>query len=69
VPGDYLLTFGSMTGDRQLDLLEHAASFTVEPRDFFNSGNLPPASNGPVLVRATWDLVESGLELAVPWRH
>jgi lipopolysaccharide transport system ATP-binding protein len=54
IPGEYLLTIGCMTGERQLDLLEHAASFTVEPRDYFNSGFLPPPSNGPVLVRADW---------------
>ena len=58
VPGEYLLTIGCMTGERQLDLLEHVASFTVEPRDFFNSGYLPPPLNGPVLVRSEWDLHE-----------
>ncbi len=58
VPGEYLLTIGCMTGERQLDLLEHVASFTVEPRDFFDSGYLPPPLNGPVLVRSEWDLQE-----------
>jgi hypothetical protein len=47
-----------MTGERQLDLLEHAARFTVEPRDFFSTGTLPPPSNGPVLIRAQWDLCQ-----------
>jgi hypothetical protein len=56
VPGDYLLTIGCMTGERQLDLLEHVASFTVEPRDFFNTGYLPDVLNGPVLIRAEWDI-------------
>jgi hypothetical protein len=56
VPGDYLLTVGCSTGERQLDLLEHVASFTVEPRDFFDSGYLPHQLNGPVLMRAQWDL-------------
>jgi len=59
VPGEYLLTIGCMTGERQLDLLEHVASFSVEPRDFFSSGYLPPQLNGPVLVRSEWDLHES----------
>jgi len=59
IPGDYLLTIGCMTGDRQLDLLEHVASFTVEPRDYFNSGYLPPTLNGPLLVNAQWDLVDA----------
>ena len=58
VPGEYLLTIGCMTGERQLDLLEHVASFSVEPRDFFDSGYLPPPLNGPVLVRSEWDLQE-----------
>jgi len=56
VPGEYLLTIGCMTGERQLDLLEHVASFSVEPRDFFDSGYLPPSLNGPVLIRSQWDL-------------
>jgi lipopolysaccharide transport system ATP-binding protein len=56
VPGEYLLTIGCMTGDRQLDLLEHVASLSVEPRDFFNSGYLPPQLNGPVLIRSDWQL-------------
>ena len=45
-----------MTGERQLDLLEHVASFSVEPRDFFDSGYLPHPLNGPVLIRSQWDL-------------
>src|SRR6185436_1472810 len=36
VPGEYLLTVGCLSGERQLDLLEHVASFSVEPRDFFD---------------------------------
>jgi lipopolysaccharide transport system ATP-binding protein len=56
VPGEYLLTIGCLTGERQLDLLEHVASFTVEPRDFFDSGYLPHQLNGPVLMRAEWDI-------------
>jgi lipopolysaccharide transport system ATP-binding protein len=64
VPGEYLLTIGCMSGERQLDLLEHVASFSVEPRDFFNSGYLPPQLNGPVLARSEWDLLDS--EQVVP---
>jgi lipopolysaccharide transport system ATP-binding protein len=59
VPGEYLLTIGCLTGERQLDLLEHVASFTVEPRDFFNSGYLPHQANGPVLIRAHWEVSEA----------
>jgi lipopolysaccharide transport system ATP-binding protein len=60
VPGEYLLTIGCMSGERQLDLLEHVASLSVEPRDFFNSGYLPPQLNGPVLIRSEWNLDSSG---------
>jgi lipopolysaccharide transport system ATP-binding protein len=56
VPGEYLLTLGCLSGERQVDLLEHVASFSVEPRDFFGSGFLPHQLNGPVLIRARWDL-------------
>jgi homopolymeric O-antigen transport system ATP-binding protein len=56
VPGEYLLTLGALTGEHQLDLLEHVASVTVEPRDYFDSGYLPNQQNGPMLVRAAWDL-------------
>jgi lipopolysaccharide transport system ATP-binding protein len=62
VPGDYLLTVGCLTGERQLDLLEHVASFTVEPRDYFDSGYLPHQLNGPVLIRAEWDLTGTGFD-------
>jgi homopolymeric O-antigen transport system ATP-binding protein len=61
VPGEYLLTIGCMSGDRQLDLLEHVASLSVEPRDFFNSGYLPPQLNGPVLIRSEWQLREAAI--------
>jgi len=56
VPGEYLLTIGCLSGEKQLDLLEHVASFNVEPRDFFNSGYLPHQLNGPVLIPGEWDL-------------
>ena len=45
-----------MTGERQLDLLEHVASFSVEPRDYFESGYLPHPLNGPVLIQSAWEL-------------
>jgi lipopolysaccharide transport system ATP-binding protein len=64
VPGEYLLTLGCLSGERQLDLLEHVASFSVEPRDFFKSGFLPHQLNGPVLIRAQWDVSHAGLEVA-----
>jgi lipopolysaccharide transport system ATP-binding protein len=69
VPGEYLLTLGCLTGERQLDLLEHVASFSVEPRDFFKSGSLPHQLNGPVLIRAAWDLRAARIgEVVEAWR-
>jgi hypothetical protein len=65
VPGEYLLTLGCLTGERQLDLLEHVASFSVEPRDFFGTGYLPHQLNGPVLIRAAWELSESNVPVGV----
>jgi lipopolysaccharide transport system ATP-binding protein len=61
VPGDYLLTIGCMTGERQLDLLEHVAGFSVEPRDYFDSGYLPHPLNGPVLVQSAWELRDEAI--------
>ena len=55
VPGDYLLTVGCLTGERQLDLLEHVAASRRAAR-FFDSGYLPHQLNGPMLVRAAWDV-------------
>lgn len=60
IPGDYLLTIGCLTGERQLDLLEHVASFSVEPRDYFGTGYLPHPLNGRVLVPAKWELEPDG---------
>lgn len=56
IPGRYMLTVGCSSNDRQLDLLEHVASLTVEPRDFFNTGYLPHHTNGSVLVPAAWEI-------------
>jgi lipopolysaccharide transport system ATP-binding protein len=63
VPGEYLLSLGCLSGERQLDLLEHVASFSVEPRDYFGTGYLPPQSNGPVLIGADWELLPARDEL------
>ena len=61
VPGDYLLTLGCSTNDRQLDLLEQVAGFNVEPRDFFRSG-FSHQLNGQVLMRSSWDLTGASAE-------
>ena len=68
VPGDYLLTLGCSSNDRQLDLLEQVAGFNVEPRDFFRSGYLPHQLNGQVLIRSSWDLSGASAEPLVAAR-
>ncbi len=56
VPGVYHLTVGCSANERQLDLVEQAASFSVEGRDFYGTGYLPHHGNGSLLVEADWRL-------------
>jgi lipopolysaccharide transport system ATP-binding protein len=62
VPGEYLLTLGCLTNDRQLDLLERVASLSVQPRDYFGTGQLPPRANGSFLVNASWQLTSAEID-------
>jgi lipopolysaccharide transport system ATP-binding protein len=57
VPGSYGLTVGCSSNERQLDLLEQVASFSVEPRDYFGTGYLPHHGNGSLLVESDWRLL------------
>ncbi len=57
MPGMYFLDlffgdFGDPT--RDLDVVREAISFEVAPADIFGSGALTPASEGPLLWRASW---------------
>jgi lipopolysaccharide transport system ATP-binding protein len=54
VPGRYSLTLGCRSGVEQLDLVEDACYLEVIPGNFYGTGRLPSASNGPVLVRGAW---------------
>jgi lipopolysaccharide transport system ATP-binding protein len=56
VPGRYHVTVGCSSNERQLDLIEQAASFSVEARDYFGTGYLPHQGNGVLLVDSTWRL-------------
>jgi lipopolysaccharide transport system ATP-binding protein len=56
MPGRYVLDlyFGHQHHD--LDVVHEAVSFEVAPADVFGTGQLPPASVGPIYWPATWSL-------------
>ena len=60
VPSRYLLNvsiFGnSGLGSEYMDALENVSPLSIEPGDFFGTGELPGAGHGPVLVKANWQL-------------
>ena len=53
-PGTYYLSVGCAMPQRRLDFLERAVAISVEPADFYGTGNLPLPDQGHVLVRASW---------------
>jgi lipopolysaccharide transport system ATP-binding protein len=53
-PGTYTIRVGCIAENDQLDLIEGAAAFRVEPGDFYGTGKLPDSANGPLLLPATW---------------
>ena len=56
-PGLYRLTLVAGTfHHRAMDVLEFAVTLTVCPSDFFGCGEIPPPSQGSVLVRSEWHL-------------
>jgi lipopolysaccharide transport system ATP-binding protein len=59
IPGSYVLSFHCSTlySDRSLDSLLRALTINLEGADFYGTGRLPPASNGPFLVRADWEFL------------
>lgn len=46
VPGTYIMTLFLSSNGTIVDWIQNAASFTVEPGDFYGSGRLPPAGQG-----------------------
>jgi lipopolysaccharide transport system ATP-binding protein len=56
VPGRYTLSLAAGTyHNRELDALDHAVTFEVEPDDFFRNGRIPGSTLGTVLVRSRWE--------------
>jgi homopolymeric O-antigen transport system ATP-binding protein len=56
VPGRYLMSLSvGNTYNSLMDAITHAASFTVEPNDYFGSGRLPTPELGVLLARSHWD--------------
>ena len=57
-PGQYSLRVGCRAGGEQVDLIEGALTFYVEPFDYYGTGKLPDPANGVVLLRGTWTLID-----------
>lgn len=62
VPGVYFIQPGCGTGTTQLDAVPRACHLEVTEADVFGTGRLPNASQGLVVVDATWEVDESGFE-------
>jgi lipopolysaccharide transport system ATP-binding protein len=57
-PGRYFLTlYLDQTGDL-LDRVQNQVEFTVTPSDYFGTGQLPSESQGPFMLRHTWQATE-----------
>lgn len=54
IPGMYVLSAVCNVAGTPVDWLEHAMTFWVEPADFFGTGRLPNAQQGPFLLPASW---------------
>ncbi len=56
-PGAYYINTSIVRdSNHRADRVEHAASINVEARDFYGSGNLPPAEVGKYLLDYSWAL-------------
>jgi lipopolysaccharide transport system ATP-binding protein len=53
-PGDYHISIWAKIGGIWADRIDHAASFSVSPGDFFGTGRLPKAGEGNILVNHNW---------------
>jgi len=56
IPGGYVLSANCNVAGSPVDWLERAVTFWVEPADFFGTGRLPNANQGPFLVPARWSV-------------
>jgi lipopolysaccharide transport system ATP-binding protein len=63
LPGTYVLSFNCSTvyTPGSLDSLHRALTIKVEEADFYGTGRLPPASNGPFLIRTDWEFLADQL--------
>ncbi len=69
VPGRYLLSFNcsNVYAPGDLDYLDDAIALDVEATDFYGTGRLPPAPNGPFLIKGSWDFTDgAGDEMVLP---
>ena len=57
-PGSYTFNLFCALAGVIADWVQNAGSFSVEPDDFFGSGCLPPAEQGPFLVAHSWSSAE-----------
>lgn len=53
-PGSYTFNLFCTLSGAIVDWVQNAGSLSVEPDDFFGSGCLPPAEQGPFLVAHSW---------------
>jgi lipopolysaccharide transport system ATP-binding protein len=53
-PGRYTFNLFCSVNEEVADWIQNAATVNVEPGDFFKSGRLPPAEQGPFLVAHSW---------------
>ena len=58
-PGQYTVNLFCTVDGVLADWVQRAALLTVEPGDFFGTGQLPPSTHGGVLVDQTWTMVDS----------
>jgi lipopolysaccharide transport system ATP-binding protein len=55
-PGRYTFNIFCTVAGEIADWVQNAGTIQVTPGDFFGSGRLPPADQGPVLVKHSWEV-------------
>jgi lipopolysaccharide transport system ATP-binding protein len=56
-PSEYTVVLGLAVGRDQVDRIEPAGTISIMPRDLFGTGRLPPATDGVLMINASWDLI------------
>jgi len=62
VPGMYYITVILGTGDKDIDVIDQATSFSVETADVFGTGYAPEPSHGVFFEQAQWGILPAGDE-------